>query len=154
MGTIRSGAYVVGLSLTDKAKQALMHAAEVGKDTDVVDDSELRKVVFGLCGEFLGDHPSTDAVVITELVACVPYVDTGYAMLMLVDEVIKTGKQMPGVVNKRLLDYDALVVIKGRSNVEALLMDTYESVLQLFANLFSCAVSPCSCCDVLLNIGR
>ena len=147
--TIRSGAYVVGLSLTAKAKQALMHAAEVGKETD---DSEVSNVSCGLCEEFLSDTPYWETFVESELVACVPHADTGYAMLMIVCEVVKTATQMPGIVNKRLLQYDALVVIRSKSRAEGALKRTDEATRYLYERLFAGAVSPCSFCDVLLNI--
>lgn len=146
--SIRSGAYVVGLSLTAKAKQDLMHAAEVGKETD---ESEVTNVICGLCEEFLSDTPYWESIVVSELVACVPHADTGYAMLMLVSEAVKTATQMPGIVNKRLLQYDALVVIGSRSMAEGVLKRTDKATRYLYERLFAGAVSPCSFCDVLLN---
>lgn len=144
MGSIKTGAYVVGLSLTDKAKQALMHAAEVGKDTDVS----------GLCEEFLSDTPYWETVVVSDLVACFPHAYTAYALLMLIDEACKSGVQYQGVVKTQLLQYDALVVIKGKPMAEDVLKGTDEASRYLYKRLFSEAISPCSCCDVLLNNGR
>ena len=149
--TIRSSAYVVGLSLTAKAKQALMHAAEVGKETD---ESEVANVICGLCEEFLSDTPDWETFVVSELVACVPHVDAGHAMLMLVCEAVKTTTQMQGIVNKWFLQYDALVVIGSRSMAEGALKRTDEATRYLYERLFAGAVSPRSYCDVLLNNWR
>lgn len=142
--SIKSNAYVVGMSLTDKAKQALMHAAEVGKDTDVS----------GLCEEFLSDTPYWEAFIVSDLVACFPHDNTAYALLMVIDEACKSGMQYHGVVKTRILQYDALVVIKGKSMAEGALKGTDEASRYLYKRLFDAMVSPCSYCDVLLNVGR
>lgn len=141
MAAIKSSAYVVGLSLSTKAKQGLLHAGEVGKDTDVC----------GLCEEFLSDTPYWETDIVSDLVACFPDDYTAYALLMLIDEARKSGVQYPGVVKTRLLQYDALVVIKDKPTLMEALKGTVEASRYLYNRLFSVAVSSCSYCDVLLN---
>lgn len=154
--TIKSSVYVVGVSLPTKAKQALMHAVEVGKEAD---DSELTIDNCDLCDRFLSETPYWQTVTVSKFIASFPDVYTAYALLMLIDDAYKSGVKHPqGVLSRcymsRLLQYDALVVIEDKQLAEGVLKRSDEARRCLYHRLFIDAFSQCNCCDVLLNIGK